>query len=140
MDRRDPDTTLTSGPAQPAPPERTVVDVPAETVCPEPSPGDAAAEATPGARVFADRYEDRGRIARGGMGEVRRVFDHALGRALAMKVMSWEMVDSPRDRSRFVAEVRITAFLQHPGIVPIHERGELPDGRLWFTMNEVRGR
>src|SRR6185503_904363 len=30
--------------------------------------------------------------------------------------------------------------LQHPGIVAIHDRGVLEDGRLWFTMREVRGR
>jgi formylglycine-generating enzyme required for sulfatase activity len=32
------------------------------------------------------------------------------------------------------------ARLQHPSIVAIHDRGKLPDGRLWFAMQEVRGR
>ena len=90
--------------------------------------------------ALGDRYEDLGRIARGGMGDVRRVRDRAMGRVLAMKLMPWEMLDSPRDRARFLAEARMTAALQHPGIIPVHDSGELPDGRLWFTMKEVRGR
>src|SRR4029079_7522061 len=40
----------------------------------------------------------------------------------------------------FLAEIELTAGLQHPGIVAVHDYGELEDGRLWFTMPEVRGR
>ena len=89
---------------------------------------------------LGDRYEDLGRIARGGMGDVRRVRDHTMERILAMKVLPWECTDSPRDRARFLNEARMTAALQHPGIVPVHDCGVLPDGRVWFTMKEVRGR
>ncbi len=39
----------------------------------------------------------------------------------------------------FEQEARITALLQHPGIVPVHNLGRLPDGRLSFTMKLVRG-
>jgi tetratricopeptide (TPR) repeat protein len=41
---------------------------------------------------------------------------------------------------RFQAEARITGSLQHPAIVPVHNLGQLPDGRLYFTMKVVRGR
>ncbi|MEZ4464981.1 MAG: hypothetical protein R3F43_10905 [bacterium] len=34
---------------------------------------------------------------------------------------------------------RITAGLQHPGIVAVHDQGELADGRLWYTMRESAG-
>ena len=85
------------------------------------------------------RYEDLGRIGRGGMGEVRRVRDHALGRVLAMKLLPWDLLEVPQARARFVAEARVTASLEHPGVVPVHDAGELPDGRPWFTMKEVRG-
>ncbi|MGK4007371.1 bifunctional serine/threonine-protein kinase/formylglycine-generating enzyme family protein [Sorangium sp. So ce1036] len=87
-----------------------------------------------------ERYEDLGCIGRGGMGEVRRVRDRILGRVLAMKVQTPEARDATPDRARFLAEARLTAALQHPGIVPVHECGALADGRLWFTMKEVRGR
>src|SRR5262245_6394214 len=63
-----------------------------------------------------------------------------LGRVLAMKVLRGQYVGSARLRARFLAEAQVTAQLQHPGIVAVHDRGELADGRLWFTMKEVRGR
>jgi len=88
----------------------------------------------------SNRYDDLGLIARGGMGEVRRVRDRRLGRTLAMKVLQDKAVIPPGWRARFLAEARATAQLQHPGIVPVHDLGALPDGRLWFTMKEVVGR
>ncbi len=86
------------------------------------------------------RYEDLGLIAEGSFGEVRRVRDTLLDRELAMKLLHAEHTDRGHLRRRFLAEARITALLQHPGIVAVHDRGELPDGRLWFTMKVVRGR
>ncbi len=86
------------------------------------------------------RYQDLGRLARGASGDVRRVRDVLLGRVLAMKVLRWEHVGNPRMRARFIAETELTAQLQHPGNIPVHDRGTFEDGRLWFTMQEVRGR
>ena len=94
----------------------------------------------PDSHAAGGRYEDLGRIARGGMGEVRRVRDREMNRILAMKILSWELADSAPERARFLHEADITALLQHPGVVPVHDRGQLPDGRPWFTMQEVRGR
>ena len=42
--------------------------------------------------------------------------------------------------ARFVEEAQICAQLQHPNIVPVHDFGSLPDGRLFFTMKEIKGR
>jgi eukaryotic-like serine/threonine-protein kinase len=87
-----------------------------------------------------DRYFDRGLIARGGMAEVRRVFDYKLRRTLAMKILDRDYLEERDGRALFIVEASVTAGLQHPGIVPVHDWGELGDGRLWFTMKEVRGR
>ena len=86
----------------------------------------------------APRFEDLGLIASGGMGEVRRVRD--LDRVMAMKVIRESLMKRPGAPARFVDEARATARLQHPGIVPVHQIGRLPDGRLFFTMQEIRGR
>jgi len=86
------------------------------------------------------RYEDLGTIAGGSFGEVRRVRDMVLERTVAMKLLRAEYADASHLRRRFLVEAQITAQLQHPGIVALYDRGELSDGRLWFTMKEIRGR
>jgi len=86
------------------------------------------------------RYADLGLLGRGGMGEVRRIRDRELGRTLAMKIASPSLMSRPTALARFAREAQTTAQLQHPGIVPVHELGTLPDGRRYFTMQEVRGR
>jgi serine/threonine-protein kinase len=85
------------------------------------------------------RYDDLGPIGMGGMGEVRRVRDRRLGRRLALKTIHAPALGRPSLVARFLEEAQATAQLQHPGIVPIHDLGTLPDGRLWFTMKEVTG-
>ncbi len=90
------------------------------------------------ARPARERYEIRGRFASGGMGEVFRVHDGDLGRDVAMKVARSRGAGA-RDLRRFLAEARLTARLEHPGIVPVHDVGVDVDGRLWFTMPLVAG-
>ncbi|MCB9553405.1 MAG: serine/threonine protein kinase [Myxococcales bacterium] len=97
-----------------------------------PSPIEVAAD------PVGDRYEDLGLIGRGGQGEVRRVRDHKLGRELAMKIL--RPMPSPKARARFRLETAITVALQHPGIVPVYDRGITGDGRPWYTMKIVEGR
>ena len=76
-------------------------------------------------------------LGSGGMGDVLRADDAALDRPIAVKVLR---KTSARARRNFVAEAKLTARLQHPGIVPVHDVGETPDGRPYFAMMEVRGR
>ncbi|MFT5681495.1 MAG: serine/threonine protein kinase/formylglycine-generating enzyme required for sulfatase activity [Myxococcota bacterium] len=102
-------------------------------------PPAAAAPVPVTAILHLERYEDLGSIGMGGMGEVRRVRDRKLDRILAMKIISLRGMSEPGLVARFLEEARATAALQHPGIVPVHDSGALPDGRLWFTMKEVRG-
>jgi len=88
----------------------------------------------------AVRYDDLGLLGQGGMGEVRRVLDRDLNRVMVMKVIRSELLDKKAVLERFIEEAQATAQLQHPGIIPIHELGQLGDGRYYFTMQEVRGR
>lgn len=85
------------------------------------------------------RYADLGLLGSGGVGEVRRVFDRQLDRTVAMKILLPRWGHDVRARDRFLEEARATAQLQHPGIVPVHDIGTLPDGRAWFTMKVATG-
>jgi serine/threonine protein kinase len=87
------------------------------------------------------RYVLGPEVARGGMGQILRVRDTDVRRHLAMKVM---LGDPPADEgkllARFLAEAQVTGQLEHPGIVPVHDLGVDETGRLYFTMQLVRGR
>jgi serine/threonine protein kinase len=98
----------------------------------------ASAEAMPVLDLRSYQLMDR--LGGGGMGDVYRAADPALGRDLAAKVMKADFQGDPSAQSRFLREARITGSLQHPGIVPIYNLGRLADGRLHYTMRLVRGR
>jgi hypothetical protein len=108
---------------------------------PLPDTQDGGASATPGpdqAPVVAG-YELLGQMARGGMGEVWQVRDRRFNRILALKTLQPQYAGSDTAKSRFLAEAQITAQLQHPGIPPVHDLGELPDGRPFLAMKLVKG-
>ena len=66
-------------------------------------------------------------LARGGMGTVYLAEDRELNRLVAIKVLNTpEMTEDLRNR--MVREAQIIARLEHPGIVPVHDVGVLPDG------------
>jgi serine/threonine protein kinase len=75
------------------------------------------------------RYELIGEIGRGGMGAVYLARDIELDREVAIKIVPASCAE----------EARITARLEHPGIVPVHDSGELPDGRVYFAMKRIEG-
>lgn len=115
-------------------------DQPTDKVDLEVLPVEAAAAQIGTAKLPEDRYEDLGRIGLGGMGEVRRVRDRDLHRTVAMKIIRDEYKSHPRAVGRFMEEAQVSAQLQHPGIVSVHDIGRLADDRMYFTMTEIRGR
>jgi serine/threonine protein kinase/WD40 repeat protein len=85
--------------------------------------------------VAAELYVRGKEIGRGGMGRIVRAHDRRLGRSVAIK----ELLDA-RMRARFEREARLTARLQHPAIVSIHEAGVWPSGEPFYAMKYVAGR
>jgi len=76
-------------------------------------------------------------VARGGMGRILAARDLRVGRPVAVKEL---LGRSPHLAARFEREARVTARLQHPGIVPIYEIGRWPDGTPFYSMRMVDGR
>jgi eukaryotic-like serine/threonine-protein kinase len=88
------------------------------------------------------RYQLRSLLGRGGMGVVYLAHDTVLDREVALKIVDRdEACGGSRGAAgdTLAAEARILARLEHPGIVPVHDCGELPDGRRFYAMKRVRG-
>jgi len=111
---------------------------------------DSAARVEPASRVPAavpdddaelpvvDRrhYAILGELAKGGIGRVLFARDLRLGRDVAIK----ELLPKHRDAARrFEREARITARLQHPGIIHVYEAGAWPGGEPFYAMPRVPG-
>ncbi|MEM6468386.1 MAG: protein kinase [Planctomycetota bacterium] len=103
--------------------------------------GDLAAtiEASAAESAPTHRYQLHGEIARGGMGSIWKGRDVDLGRSLAVKVLLDSHRNNPEVVARFVEEAQIGGQLQHPGIAPVYELGQLPDQRPFFSMKLVKG-
>ena len=89
--------------------------------------------------VVVDRnhYRFLGEMARGGMGRILEARDRRLGRSVAIK----EVIHADETSiARFEREVRITARLQHPGIVHVHEAGRWHTGQPFYVMKLIRGK
>ncbi len=77
-------------------------------------------------------------LGRGGMGSVCLAEDRELNRLVAVKVLNTPDITDDL-RRRMIREAQIIAGLEHPGIVPVHDVGTLPDGRIFYAMKYVRG-
>ena len=80
-----------------------------------------------------ERYKDPSFIAKGGMKIISKVFDSKVNRYVAMATLhenaSRELYDP------FIREARLTALLEHPNIISIHDIGASPEGAPYFTMD-----
>ena len=87
--------------------------------------------------AVADQYAVLREIGRGGSAVVFLATDLKHDRSVALKVLRSQL-DSTVSHHRFLAEIRTTAQLNHPHILPLFDSGEA-DGRVFFTMPFVEG-
>ena len=84
------------------------------------------------------RYRPLRPLGHGGMGTVWLAQDSILQRPVALKILTAE--NSSADlAARLMQEAVVLARLEHPGIVPVHDAGTLPDGRTFYCMKHVEG-
>lgn len=104
-----------------------------------------------GPRVIAGRYRLAEKIGHGGMGQVWAGDDERLGRQVAVKLLRTDLLSSTDGtgsgatvsrgdelRRRFLRECRITAALDHPGLVTVFDAGE-DNGELYLVMQRIPG-
>jgi serine/threonine protein kinase len=84
-------------------------------------------------------YEIVDELGHGGMASVYLATDRKLDRQVALKVLRVGKTGQLLE-SRLLEEARIIAGLEHPGIVPVHDLGVLPDGRVYYAMKLVKGK
>ncbi len=89
--------------------------------------------------LFPQRYKALEQIGQGGIGSVWRVEDRLMERPLAAKVLLDKFKTNAAANSRLDREALLAGSLQHPGIPPVFERGELLTGSKFFTMKLVEG-
>jgi tRNA A-37 threonylcarbamoyl transferase component Bud32 len=93
-------------------------------------------------RLLAGRYRVVGQLGRGGMGVVWRAVDEVLGREVAVKELrTYTDSDGPELadlRLRMQREARAAARVRHPGVIAVHDVGEV-DGRPLIVMELVDG-
>ncbi|MGW2018238.1 protein kinase domain-containing protein [Streptomyces sp. NPDC001927] len=94
-------------------------------------------------RVIGGRYELSTVIGQGGMGQVWTAYDGRLDRRVAVKLLRPATMTGPATaaeelRRRFVRECRVTAQVDHPGLVTVHDAGSDGDD-LYLVMQYVDG-
>jgi serine/threonine protein kinase/Flp pilus assembly protein TadD len=84
------------------------------------------------------KYQIDSVLGRGGMGEVYKAHDPALGRFVALKIMRGPSMDDAVARERFVREAQAAGGLRHPNIVTIYDLGEV-EGQMFIAMEFIQG-
>ncbi|MFI5757503.1 protein kinase [Streptomyces sp. NPDC051569] len=93
-------------------------------------------------RVIGGRYELSTVIGQGGMGQVWTAYDQRLDRRVAVKLLRPDRMAAATGademRRRFVRECRVTAQVDHPGLVTVHDAGG-DEEDLYLVMQYVEG-
>jgi serine/threonine protein kinase len=87
--------------------------------------------------ALSDRYRIESELGQGGMATVYRAHDVRHDRKVAIKILHPELA-AVLGPERFLTEMKVTANLQHPHILPLFDSGTA-DGQLYYVMPLVEG-
>ncbi len=71
-----------------------------------------------------DEYKIIGKIGRGGMATVYKAYQASMDRYVAIKILSFQLIDNEEFLGRFKQEARLIARLEHTNILPVYAYGE----------------
>lgn len=90
-------------------------------------------------KVFDKRFQVESLIGRGGFGSVYRAQQLAVGREVALKILSDQVLQEPDAARRFQEEARLASRLEHPHSLRIYDFGRSTDGQLYIVTEMLEG-
>ena len=87
--------------------------------------------------ALGERYRVERELGRGGMATVYLAYDSRQDRPVALKLIHPDLA-AMLGPERFLREIKLTAKLRHPHILPLFDSGEA-EGQLWYTMPYIEG-
>jgi tRNA A-37 threonylcarbamoyl transferase component Bud32 len=89
--------------------------------------------------VLAGKYQLDKRLGAGGMGDVYRAENRAIGRVVAIKILRAELLSQPQVVQRFLREARAANKVRHPNVVDVLDVGEDKDGAPFIVQELLQG-
>jgi serine/threonine protein kinase len=101
------------------------------------APAEGPVEIQPGTQI--GDYMVESKVGEGAMGTVYRAVHPAIGKQVAIKVMTPKVFGEAESVKRFVGEARAVAAIEHQGIVDVFGFGRISDGRTYLVMEWLDG-
>ncbi len=90
-------------------------------------------------KVVAGKYRLNQLLGSGGMAEVWSATNTFTERTLAIKFMNTQVAKTPEAAARFLKEAKVSARINHPNIIEIHDVGQTDEGQLFLVMELLTG-
>lgn len=89
--------------------------------------------------VVAGKYRLNQLLGSGGMAEVWSATNTFTDKQIAIKFMNAQVAKTPEAAARFLKEAKVSARVNHPNIIDIHDVGQTEDGQLFLVMELLTG-
>ncbi len=90
-------------------------------------------------KVVAGKYRLNQLLGSGGMADVWSATNTFTERQLAIKFMNMQVAKTPEAAARFLKEAKVSARINHPNVIEIHDVGQTDEGQLFLVMELLTG-